>query len=234
MATASSPLAPVTYESLGDQVYRRLRDLVVGQHYVPGSRLKMERLCRELGVSRTPVWDAIRRLETEGLIHTVPRQGVFVLNHDPEHIRQLIAVREALEGLAARLAAEKFTPQDGESLGVVLNDLVAAARAADLDRYARHTVDFHNRILAASQNQVLARLLENIYAQMHVLRLHSLHRTKRLDVGLSEHIEIHAAVTARDPDRAERAAREHARRVLGDTLERVVDQTTRPTADQVQ
>jgi DNA-binding GntR family transcriptional regulator len=233
MDMAPPALPPVTYESLGDQVYRRLRELILGQHYVPGSRLKVEQLCRELGVSRTPVWDAMRRLETEGLIHTVPRQGVFVLNHDPEHIRQLIAVREALEGLAARLAAEKLAPQDGEALRAVLDDLVEAERAADLDRYARHTIDFHNRILAASRNQVLARLLENIYAQMHVLRLHSLHRTKRLDEGLSEHIEIHGAVTARDPDRAERAARVHARRVLEDALGTVVDQTPRPATDPV-
>jgi DNA-binding GntR family transcriptional regulator len=230
---APPALPPVTHESLGEQVYRRLRDLILGQHYVPGSRMRLEELCRQLGVSRTPVWDAMRRLETEGLIHTVPRQGVFVLNYDPEHIRQLIAVREALEGLAARLAAVKFAPEDGDGLGVVLNDLVAAARAADLDGYARHTVEFHNRIVAASRNQVLARLLENVYAQMHVLRLHSLHRTKRLDVGLSEHIEIHAAVMARDPDRAERAARVHARQVLGDALARVDDQTAGPATDQV-
>jgi DNA-binding GntR family transcriptional regulator len=228
---APDALPPVTYESLGEQVYRRIRDLILGQHYVPGSRMRLEELCRQLGVSRTPVWDAMRRLETEGLIHTVPRQGVFVLNYDPEHIRQLVAVREALEGLAARLAAEKFAPGDGDSLEVVLNDLVAAARAADLDGYARHTVEFHNRILAASRNQVLARLLENVYAQMHVLRLHSLHRTKRLDVGLSEHIDIHAAVIARDPDRAERAARVHARRVLGDALARVDDQTAGKATD---
>jgi DNA-binding GntR family transcriptional regulator len=176
----------------------------------------------------------MRRLETEGLVHTVPRQGVFVLNYDPEHIRQLIAVREALEGLAARLAAEKFEPGDRDKLGVVLDDLVAAAGAGDLDSYARHTVEFHNSILAASRNQVLARLLENVYAQMHVLRLHSLHRTKRLDVGLSEHIEIHAAVVARDPDRAERAARVHARGVLGDALGRVGDQIPGQATDEVE
>ena len=79
-------VAPIVHEDLGDRVYRAVRNLILGQLFPPGSKLNIERLCRELRVSRTPVWEAMRRLESEGLVETVPRQGVCALNFRVERV----------------------------------------------------------------------------------------------------------------------------------------------------
>ena len=90
-----------------------MRDLILSQVFPPGSKLNVEQICRDLGVSRTPVWDTMRRLESEGLVNTVPRHGVFVLNYGADRIHDLFMVRGALEALAVRQAAENL---DGEPL----------------------------------------------------------------------------------------------------------------------
>jgi DNA-binding GntR family transcriptional regulator len=107
-ATPRATIAPLLHESLGERVYRTVRDLILSQVFPPGSKLNVEQICRDLGVSRTPVWDAMRRLESEGLVNTVPRHGVFVLNYGADQIRDLFAVRGALEALAVRQAAENL------------------------------------------------------------------------------------------------------------------------------
>ena len=102
-------VATLVHESLGERVYKSLRDHILSQAYPPGSKLNVEQLCRNLGVSRTPVWDAMRRLETEGLVSTVARHGVFVLNYGVDKVRDLFAVRGALEALAAGEAHTSVT-----------------------------------------------------------------------------------------------------------------------------
>jgi len=211
-------VAPIVHEGLGDRVYRTVRDLILGQLFPPGSKLNIEQLCRELRVSRTPVWEAMRRLESEGLVETVPRQGVFALNFRVERVVDLFAVRGALEGLAARLAASSLASQDRTALEQSHRELEAAFRASDIELYSRSAIELHNRVLAAAGNQVLGRQLENVYAQIHVLRLRSLHLPERLETSFEEHGRIVRAVIGGDADEAEAVSRRHATRVLEDAL----------------
>jgi DNA-binding GntR family transcriptional regulator len=212
-------VTPIAHESLGEQVYRTVRDLIVSQVFPPGSKLNVEQLGRDLGVSRTPVWDAMRRLESEALVEVVPRHGVFVTNYGVAKIRDLFAVRAALEGLAARQAAARPAAEAREALQAAVRELRRAARRKDLDHYSRAAIRFHDVVLAAAGNQVLTRLLENVYAQILVLRLHSLHLAERLEASVAEHSGIAAAIVAGDGEGAERRARAHAGRVLQDVLE---------------
>jgi DNA-binding GntR family transcriptional regulator len=214
-------VAPLIHEGLGERVYKTIRDLILGQLFAPGSKLNVERLGRELGVSRTPVWEAMRRLESEGLVETVPRQGVFVLNFSMDRVVDLFAVRGALEGLGARLAASRMDPADRTALEQGLEELEAAFRGQDLERYSRNAIELHDRLLAAARNQVLSRQLENVYAQIHVLRLRSLSLPDRLAASLDEHSRIVRAVLAGSADEAEAIARQHAARVLEDALSAV-------------
>jgi DNA-binding GntR family transcriptional regulator len=161
----------------------------------------------------------MRRLETEGLVSTVPRHGVFVLNYAVEKIRDLFAVRGALEALAARQAASHLDPQHRVALETIVRDLGEAGQAKDLERYSRLAIEFHDAVLAAAGNQVLRRLLDNVYAQILVLRLRSLHLPERLDSSVAEHSAIFAAVAAGDADRADALSRAHADHVLQDALE---------------
>src|SRR4026207_2013113 len=89
--------APRPAGAVGERVYRTVRDLSLSQVFPPGSKLNVEQICRDLGVSRTPVWDTMRRLESEGLGNTVPSHGAFVLNYGADQIRDLFMVRGALE-----------------------------------------------------------------------------------------------------------------------------------------
>lgn len=218
-AMRDRPVAPLLHESLGEQVYRTVRDLILSQVFPPGSKLNVEQLCRDLRVSRTPVWDTMRRLESEGLVNTVPRHGVFVLNYGVERIRDLFAVRGALEALAARQAAAELDDAGRATLEDVVKRMEVHARARDVEPYSRAAIEFHDGILAAARNQVLSRLLENVYAQILVLRLRSLHLAERLEESLAEHTAIWAAVAAGDGARAEALSRAHAEHVLADALE---------------
>ena len=211
-------IAPLLHESLGERVYRTVRDLILSQVFPPGSKLNVEQICRDLGVSRTPVWDTMRRLESEGLVNTVPRHGVFVLNYGADQIRDLFAVRGALEALAVRQAAGHLDPDDHAGLEASMKEMQAAAAGA-IEQYSRAAIDFHDRVLAAARNHVLSRLLENVYAQILVLRLRSLYLPERVESSVAEHRDLFEAVVAGDADRGERLARAHADHVLQDALE---------------
>ena len=215
------PIESLVHEKLSDRVYKTLRDLIVGQLFSPGAKLRIEQLCRELGVSRTPVSEALRRLEADGLLESIPRHGMFVLNYSLERIRSIFVVREALEGAAARCAAVQATPEDLDVLKAGVARLEDAVRATDIERYTRCTLDFHNHVVTAARNDVLSRYLENVYSQILVLRLQrlfTLHDRLRLEASLADHREIFDAIAAHDPDRAEVIARHHARRLLEDVL----------------
>jgi DNA-binding GntR family transcriptional regulator len=212
-------IAPLLHESLGERVYRTVRDLILSQVFPPGSKLNVEQICRDLGVSRTPVWDTMRRLESEGLVNAVARHGVFVLNYGADQIRDLFAVRGALEALAVRQAAEQLDGEARAALEAAVAEMERAAGAAEIEQYSRAAIDFHDRVLVAARNPVLSRLLENVYAQILVLRLRSLYLPERVESSVAEHREIFEAVLAGDAERGERLARAHAEHVLQDALE---------------
>ena len=188
-------IAPLLHESLGERVYRTVRDLILSQVFPPGSKLNVEQICRDLGVSRTPVWDTMRRLESEGLVNTVPRHGVFVLNYGADQTRDLFMVRGALEALAVHQAAR------------------------NLEGDARAAIDFHDCVLRAARNQALTRLLENVYAQILVLRLRSLYLPERVESSVVEQRALFEAVMSGDGERGEWLARAHADHVLQDALD---------------
>ena len=212
-------VSALVHESLGERVYKSLRDLILSQAYPPGSKLNVERLCRDLGVSRTPVWDAMRKLETEGLVSTVARHGVFVLNYGVEKVRDLFAVRGALEALAAGEAARRLDTDERRALEATVTRIEEAAGRGDVEAYSRAAIAFHDLVLQGAKNQVLTRLLDNVYAQILVLRLRSLYLPERLESSVSEHRAIFAAVAAGDAAEAERLSRAHADHVLQDAVE---------------
>src|SRR6516162_7215328 len=103
--------------SLSEDAYTFVRALFLkGDRYSPGDKISVEELSRELGVSRTPLWGAIYRLEAEGIIEIVPRLGVYLINYDPKRAIEIYVAREALEGMTARLAAQRITERQMEVL----------------------------------------------------------------------------------------------------------------------
>lgn len=185
--------------------------------FQPGQKLSVEELARELGVSRSPIWAAIARLEAEGLVEVAPRRGVFLVGFDPDRLRDLFETREALEGMAARLAAGRITPGKLESLASIVREQAALLERGDRDAYAEAALAFHEGVLSAAANSVIERQLVSIYS-----RGGAMCRGRPMDGGLdglranlADHAELVDALRQVDADRAETVARRHIQRLYG-------------------
>lgn len=211
-------LNAIEHSPVGQSVYRALQDLLARHHFAPGEKLNVEALSRDLGVSRTPVWEALKRLEMEGVVRTRPRKGVYVAALDADKAREIYVVREAVEGLAARLAARNITAAELRGLERSLDAQEAAAAAADVAAMSRADIEFHNLIVQAGRNETLTRILRSLYGQILILRLQTLNLKDRIRPSLLEHKRIFAALKSGDPDRAETAARRHIQMVLRDAM----------------
>ena len=218
----------IEHSPVGQSVYRALHDLLARHHFAPGQKLNVEALSRDLGVSRTPVWEALKKLEVEGVVQTRPRKGVYVTALDADKAREIYVVREAVEGLAARLAAQHIIAAELRELERSLDAQEAAGAGGDVPAYSRADIGFHNLIVHASRNETLVRILRSLYGQILVLRLQTLNLRGRIRPSILEHQRIFAALKSGDPDRAEAAARRHIRMVLRDAL--AVLPTEQPSA----
>lgn len=214
-AAETAPSRKLRRSTLTEEAYDAVRDiLLVEGRFAPGSKISVEELSRELGVSRSPIWSAIARLEAEGVLRVVPRQGVFLAHFQADKVRGLFQAREALEGMAARLAAERVTqPEVAELLAWVTRQRAALARGDERD-YALATQAYHNRVVALAGNQPISHMLAAIYAQMQAMcgPVVANAASKRSEY-CDDHAALLAAFSHRDGDDAEQQARRHVRRV---------------------
>lgn len=198
--------------SLGEEAYERLRALLLDSgRYAPGDKVNVIALAQELGFSRSPVWDAIARLESEGLLEVVPRHGVFLVRYDARRLAELYETREALEGMAARLAAERAGLADVAALEDSLALQQACLEAGDAAGYADAALAFHQAVLRIAGNATIERLLEALYAQTKAMCRGLPTTPGDLSARRDDHAHLVAAIRARDADRAEDVARVHVR-----------------------
>lgn len=201
-------------EPLPVRVSNYIRDAILAGHLAQGGRLREMELAQQLGISRSPLREAFRILESEGLLEVVPRKGVFVVKTSPEEAQEVYEVRSLIEGYGARVAASRIQDGDLERM----RRLLAEMRPAALDNrywdYQATSLEFHDTFMRASGNQKLFAL----YAQTRkfLLRIQALaageHRVSQESV--EEHGRILEALERRDPDAAEAAARRHVGNVL--------------------
>ena len=165
-------MAKIKRENLNSKVYSALKLMIANYRFKPGVRINVEQITKELGVSRTPVWEAIRRLEQEGLVVNSPNKGVFMNSLTPEEALDLYAVREVLEGMAARLAAERIDEKALAKLDKSLQKQKKIIENGDLVAYSQVDFDFHAIIYEASGNVFLKELLQNIKNKMRPISMH--------------------------------------------------------------
>jgi DNA-binding GntR family transcriptional regulator len=207
--------------------YERLHEAVREGAIEPGQRIMEVELSGWLGVSRTPVREAMRRMQAEGLLEPAAGGGLAVVVYGPRAIAEFYAVRESLEGTAAALAARNA---DATELGM-LSALMEAMRALPEDPrvHARENEALHEHIYQAAHNRFLLKSLRTLLNFVPLLGRTTYHDPGRIDRALAEHQEIAAAILARDPDRAEEAARAHIRSALESRM-RVVAEDVRTAA----
>lgn len=200
--------------NLGDQAHAQVRTLLLNtDRWQAGEQINVIALAEELGVSRSPLWDAIARLEAEGLLEVRPRRGVFVVRHDEARLADIRDAREALEGMAARQAAIRASMTDVDALTEILKRQEDCMRRADAPAYAEAALAFHRLVLRIAGNDLIGRMLEALYAQTRTMCRGLPASDLDLADRHADHAQLIAAICARDPDRAEAVARAHVRRL---------------------
>ncbi|UWG97722.1 GntR family transcriptional regulator [Dehalobacter sp. DCM] len=202
-------LVPVkldSYKPLREIVLEALREAIVGGVLEPGERLMEIQLAEEMGVSRTPVREAIRKLELEGFVVMVPRRGAYVAGVSHKDVKDVFEIREALEGLAAGLAAEKITDEEIEELERVLH---YEKEPDSLEVLVQSDIDFHALLYKASRNERLNQILANLREQTNRFRTTSLAVPGRAKYAIQEHRAIVDAIARHDVEEAQRLAGAH-------------------------
>ena len=178
------------YLPLRDVVFNTLRQAILRGELKPGERLMEIQLANKLGVSRTPIREAIRKLELEGLVLMIPRKGAEVADITEQSLRDVLEVRKALEELAVQLTCDKITKEQIRELEQAAEQFKKTLKSNDITEIAEADVRFHDIIYLATDNQKLILLLNNLREQMYRYRIEYLKRADKYSQLLAEHEEI--------------------------------------------
>ena len=215
--------------------YREVRKLLLGGEVQPGQRLSHRSLAKDLGLSRSPVREALLQLEAEGLIEHRPQSGVYLREVSPQELEELYDMREVIEPYAAERAARLASPAQLEQLGAVCNEFMVIAKQPGLGEWLESAknrrrlstldIDFHSTVLAAAHNRVARRFFENaqiisLVVSWNHFKTDSAILAKRVAPTAKQHREIYDAIKKRDPVKARKLMRAHisgmSKRVLAD------------------
>ena len=196
--------------SLREAVYQTLRRAILTNELKPGERLMEMRLASELGVSRTPVREAIHLLEREALVKQEPHRGVVVAQITLKQLRDVLELRSMLEELAVRLACERAKEEDFDRLREAADRFAQAVEEkADVTELAARDVAFHDVIYHMTDNEKLIQMVANLWEQIYRYRIEYLKDTRRGETLAREHQELVAALCAKEEEAAIRMARLH-------------------------
>ena len=197
------------YLPLRDVVFNTLRQAILRGELKPGERLMEIQLANKLGVSRTPIREAIRKLELEGLVLMIPRKGAEVAEITEKSLRDVLEVRRALEELAVELVCEKITDEQIQDLKDAAEEFKESLKDGDITRIAEADVKFHDVIYMATDNQKLIQLLNNLREQMYRYRVEYLKRSDFHQQLIDEHEEIIETIESGQKDRAVQVVCQH-------------------------
>jgi phosphonate utilization transcriptional regulator len=212
MTATDDALTILRTRSLSGVLEREIEKAILGGEIPPGKRVNENLLATRFGTSRGPVREALRALEGLGLVELIPNRGVFIRQPAVEEAIEIYDVRTVLFGLAGKLLAERVSDAQVARLKEYLEQMEAAARSRDFDRYYPLNLTFHEFIIDACGNATLAAQYRGLVKKLHLFRARSLVQGGGLEVSNSEHREMVEAVAARDPERAQRAHSDHVAR----------------------
>lgn len=211
-------IAPIPRRALHEEAVDRLRDLIVQGELGPGERLNERVLCERLGISRTPLREAIKLLATEGLVELLPNRGAVVAAMDTARLAETLQVMGVLEGLAGELACRNARAERIAEIRSLHEEMLAMHKRGDLAGYFRHNQAIHMGIVEASGNPVLANVYRQLNANVRRARYRANLSKERWDAAVREHEEILAALEARDIRALKRLLRDHLANKLASVL----------------
>jgi len=197
--------------TLHSRVFNQIRNDILNGVYEPGESLIETKLSEELGVSRTPIREALRQLELEGLVQSVPNKGVTVKGVSSQDIQDIYTIRMLIEGLAARWAAEKITPEELEELQEAVDLEEFYTIKEDYKQLLKFDTRFHDIIYRASKSMPLMHTLSTFHHYIQKARKLSMSSPRRAREVLEEHKAILQAIIDRDANRAEMLTTQHVR-----------------------
>lgn len=194
---------------LRDVVFNTLRKAILTGQLKPGERLMEVHLANKLGVSRTPIREAIRKLELEGLVIMIPRRGAEVAQITEKSLNDVLEVRRALDALSVELACERITAEEIRALKEACDEFERAVKGKDASVIARTDVALHDIIVRAAGNQRLQQLVNNLAEQMYRYRFVYIKDESQHEKLVAEHKEIYESIASRDKERAIAAVKLH-------------------------
>jgi DNA-binding GntR family transcriptional regulator len=211
--TAKIRLRPIeSSPSLKERIYATLKQAITSPNlYANDAELRLDEreLSERLKISRTPIREALARLEQEGLVRIVPRKGVFIARKSKAEILEMITVWAALESMAARLATTNASDAEIGALRTLFSTLKGDEARAHIDEYSDQNIKFHQSILDMSKCALIGEIASGLFIHMRAIRHRTISEDDRVSRSVVDHLQIIEALEARDADLAERLVREH-------------------------
>ncbi len=212
-----SGVTRITRVTLHDAVLNQIRDMIIEGRLLPGARINEGQVGAMLGVSRTPLREAIKTLASEGLVEIIPAKGAIVRRFDANDIREILEVLKALEQAAARLACQRASNAEIEAIRATHAEMMARYAARDRLSYFKLNQSIHSAITRAAGNAMLAQTHETLQARIKRIRFVGNETPDRWAAAVAEHEEMIVALVARDAERLSE--------VLGRHLDKTVERT---------
>ena len=203
------PINLDTYQPLREAICESLRNAIKNGKLKPGERLMEVQLAEELGISRTPVREAIRKLEQEGYVIMLPRRGTYVSSVSVHDVQEIFEIRTALEKLSTGLAARRIENDELEQLQKLLTKIEGYIEKRDIDNIVKTDIEFHDLLYHVSRNERLSGIISNLKEQLARFRTLSMSYPGRLEETLEEHREMVEAIASGDVEAAREAAERH-------------------------
>ena len=206
------------YELLSQKVYRALKTEIIKGSLKPGTKLLEGKIAEQMGVSRTPVREALKELAAEGFVKMNPNQAVVVSNASVEDVQEVLQIRGVLEGLAARLATRMISEEEIKELEKYQKQMEYYTKKDDVLAFSEMDAEFHELILNVCGNNRLIQIRKNLSDQAHRYRIRSLSVPGRLKYSLKEHQEIVEELKRKNAEQADRLSQKHIENVLANIL----------------
>ena len=218
------------HQTLREKILETIRDAILKGTLKPGERVSEPELAERFGISRTPIREAFRQLESEGYLEVIPRKGAVVASLSERDIEEFYAIKIILEGFAAKMAAEKLTDKDIERLETINLRLAQIAKDGDVKSFFRVHNEFHEVFIKAAGNEKLYDMINQLVMRFKRLRLASLSQPGRMEISVEEHRNMIQAFRDHDGEKADSLVR-HAATIGADVLIQSMAQSDGASAD---
>jgi len=212
--TLLPPLSPLpTAVSFRDQAYAALKQMITeADIYARPEEIRLDekQLSQALGVSRTPIREAMTLLEQEGFLRTEPRRGIFIVRKTKKQIIEMIEMWAALESMAARLATVNASDEDIAGLRRMFDEFRTTTPASHIDEYSEANIAFHQAIIRLSGSHLMGKTIDNLFLHVRAIRRMTISQSDRAARSIVDHMRIIEALEKRDTELAERLVRQHS------------------------